>query len=180
MKRGVPLFLAILFTGLPCLSEDLVYVQDNELLEEMQSRKNDIQRTADRIEKLKKREAASQDELKRANENLQRIEQSAVVRAKLLYRISRHGGSLGYLLSASSAVDFLKRLSKLKFLLVKGLEARREMGLRLAQAEKKHETILQEEREAEKLLEMLSKALSELEAERTARKSTARVGFLVK
>lgn len=155
-----------LHTAIHARADDLGYLSKSELEAEITRRQEDIARTDYRISAISSAEAKATAELAKAREAGAIIERQAITRARALYRISRNGGSLRYLLGARSPVELLRRLSELKRLLIEGLEERRQAGHRIASAERRVASLEEEKTAAFQMKDMLVDTLLELEAAR--------------
>lgn len=140
------------------------YASDKELATELMQRKEDIERTAARLAELTRQEENARRLLQRAIEDDKRTQAAAMERARMYYLISKNGGALEFILNADSVVDMLKRHALLKQILIRGLEARRESGLRVASTEQQLSIIKKEKAAALNMHAMLSQTLSELTA----------------
>jgi peptidoglycan hydrolase CwlO-like protein len=170
-NRGLKLLVlfAALTAALVCGADELRHVTDDELANEVQSRKSDIARTQARIATLKQSAHEASTEIALARTASNKIEALVIARTRLFYRLHRNGGSLRYLLGAPSATALLKRLGELRQLLGNGLDSRRQAGARLAQAEGKQVSLQQERETAQSMLLMLEQALDELVHEQARR-----------
>lgn len=153
-------------------ANDLQYVSETDLANEVKSRKSDIARTKLRITSLTQLEFDAHGELGRADTEVKRIEVLVTVRAKMFYRLHRNGGTLRYLMGSSSAVELLKRLGELRHLLQSCLESRKQAGIRLAKADNKLVSIKKEKQTAVLMLSMLEQTLDELRSEQARRNGT--------
>ncbi len=165
MRRCLLVCLALLILT-PSVKAEEGYISLDELEDEIARRREDIARTDYRISAVTTEENSALTELGNARADGAVVEQQAIVRARVLYRISRNGGSLRYLLGADSPVNLLKRLSDLKRLLVHGLEARRQAGHRIVAAERRVSNLRDEKDAAFQMKGMLADALSDLEEEK--------------
>jgi hypothetical protein len=159
---AVIVFSLLVTTALPIDAEE--YISIDEVEEEINNRREDIARTEYRLSTIQKAEIAAEAELARSRDHGADIEHQVIIRAKALYRMSRNGGTLRYLFGASSPVDLLKRFSELRRLLIEGLEARRQAGHRIVQAERRVESLAEEREAAFQMKAMLTEALADLEA----------------
>ncbi|MCP4675635.1 MAG: hypothetical protein GY854_09055 [Deltaproteobacteria bacterium] len=150
-------------------ADDLAYVSDKELTEEIENRNADISRARSRMTSLASEEIRAREELRHANINSEHTETLVAARAKLLYRLCRNGGSLRYLLGSTSATQLVKRLDILRRLVRDGLLSQRQAGFRLADAQNKLEEIRQSLRDTSALLTTLEEAQGELVAEQKRR-----------
>jgi hypothetical protein len=155
--------------------DDLSHVSDDELAQEAHSRAADIQRTAERIAALEIEELELAIALEDARDQVRRIEDRLERRVELLYRLTRRGAALRYLVAASSATDFLKRLRTLRHLVLEGLEDRRRAGARVAETEERMVAVRREQGSAAEMLTQLEATQRELleEQSRRARDSRA-------
>jgi hypothetical protein len=169
-RRLLGIAWTLLLLAPPAAAEDEGYISGEELEAEITNRREDIARTDYRIETIVTAETAAMAELNAARGDGVTVEKQAVARARVLYRLTRGGGSLRFLLGASSPVDLLKRLSDLKRLLVEGLEARRQAGHRIAVAERRVASLREDKDAAFKMKDMLVDALTDLEAEKERRR----------
>jgi septal ring factor EnvC (AmiA/AmiB activator) len=163
---AVIVFYLIVTTTVSIDAEE--YVSIEELEEEITNRREDIARTEYRLSTIQKAEIAAEEELARSRDHGADIEHQVIIRAKALYRMSRNGGTLRYLFGASSPVDLLKRLSELRRLLTQGLEARRQAGHRMVQAERRVESLAEEKKAAFQMKAMLTEALADLETQKAS------------
>ncbi len=161
--------LAIACCVTSAASDDLRYTSEEELNEELESRQGDVTRTQERLDQLRDQASEADLALREAQRDGEVAEKLAVERARTLYKLSRQGGSVRYLAKATSAVDFLARLATLKRLMVDSLQARRQAGLRIAEAQKRLASLREEEDAARNMHRMLEEALAELEREKARR-----------
>jgi len=150
-------------------ADDLTYVSKEELTDELAARGGDIDRTVERIHALDVEELEIAVSLEEARTQLRLIDQRLSERVELLYRLSRHGSALRYLVSAGSATELLKRLRTLRHLVIDGLEDRRRVGLRVAQLEDRSQAVRDEQRRAVEMLSELESARDDLLEELTSR-----------
>ena len=162
-------FVCAMLTAAPAAADDLSHVSDEELAEELIARGGDIDRTTERIRVLDTEELELAVTLDEARTDVRQIEQRLAQRVELLYRLSRHGAALRYLVSAGSATELLKRLRMLRHLVVDGLEDRRRAGLRVAQLEERSRAVSDEQRRAAEMLSHLESAREDLLAEQSRR-----------
>ncbi|MDJ0764085.1 MAG: hypothetical protein QNJ97_13975 [Myxococcota bacterium] len=146
-------------------ADDLTYVSKSELQSEIDRRSLDIERTQARIAELQQQKTEAVQSLNIATANADNANALAVARATLLYRLTRSGSSLRYLLGSPDAVQFLKRINQLKHLLSDSLMAERQAELRLAQAKERVWDLEREKQNAEEMLAMLQQALLDLKNE---------------
>lgn len=144
--------------------EEKQYISKEEQEEEIRRRNNDIMRTTSRLESLSLEEMEAQTNLEYAKAEAQQIEDKVIDRVKIFYRLYRNGGSVRYLLGASSITQFLRRLGELRYLLKNGFENQRQAGLRLAQADSRLEDIQKDKQAALEMLSILERTLAEIEA----------------
>jgi hypothetical protein len=156
---------AIASLTLTAAADSVKYVSSDELQGEIERRTADIARTRLRLAELAEQAVRAEQERRLARESGRAAEARAARQAGVLYRISRQGGALRYLLQATDAMDLMARLTMLKRLLYESLDARRAAGLRIAAAEKRVSQLSQEKLAAAKMLEMLEAALAELRDE---------------
>jgi hypothetical protein len=175
MRPGTTALLLVILYGVTASADDFSYVSDEELVEELAQRQQDVARTTNRLNQLTQSETAALTELDRARIAEKEIENLVAKRAAVFYRISRHGGSLRYLLGASSPTGLLKRLSHMRHLLHSSLESRRQAGLSLAEAKNRLATIRQQKISAQTMLTMSVEARDELLSEQLRRNTTTEV-----
>lgn len=149
--------------------EDLSYVSDAELAEEAVARAADIQRTAERVAAFEIEELELAIALEDARDQVRRVENRLERRVELLYRLTERGVALRYLVAASSATDFLKRLKMLRYLVFEGLEDRRRAGVRVAETEEQMAAVRREQIRAAEMLAQLEAAHRELLEEQSHR-----------
>jgi hypothetical protein len=164
--------LVVLTGTITALANDLQYVSETDLVNEVKSRKSDIARTKLRIASLTQLEFDAQGELGRADTEVKKIEALVTVRTKMFYRLHRNGGTLRYLMGSSSAVELLKRLGELRHLLQSCLVSRKQAGIRLAKADNTLLSIKKEKQTAVLMLSMLQQTLDELRSEQARRNGT--------
>ena len=164
--------LTLVAPGL-ALGGDFEYIDNDELAIEIEARDTDIQRTTARIDELGQELLATRGTIDEARVELAEIERQLATRAKLLYRLSRHGKALRYLLTAESATGFLKRMTTLRSLVIAGLEEQRRVGFALTEAEARASTLQEELRQAEALRVRLDDARRELADEQQRRRAMA-------
>jgi hypothetical protein len=150
-------------------ADDLSHVSDDDLAEELIARDGDIDRTTRRIAALELEELELAISLDDVHGQVRRIEQRLVHRVALLYRLSRHGAALRYLISAGSATELLKRLRTLRHLVIDGLEDRRSAGLRAVELEGRMRAVRSDRQRADEMLEQLEMARDELLGEQARR-----------
>jgi len=173
-RRSFPLSLLLgaAFCG-AVAADDLSHVADEELSQEIEARESDIARTSSRIRDLGIEEEETEASLSRARELVASTEARLSRRAAFLYRLTRSGATLRYLLASESATSFLKRVRVLEHLVVDGLESRRLAGVALAEASSHISTVREDLVRAREMLDMLEEALEELRAERGRREAEA-------
>jgi hypothetical protein len=167
--------LALALAPVAVVADDLLYVSEEELSAEIEARTGDIDRTADRLAALELEEMELALALDDARTRMREIEQRLNRRVGVLYRLSRRGAALKYLLSAGSATELLKRLRTLKHLVYDGLDDRRRAGLRVAETEERLRSVSDDRRRALEMLEQLETARAELLAEQVRRRGSGRV-----
>jgi hypothetical protein len=145
-------------TAASAQSNDLEYVSNSELKAEIMEREEDIKRTAARLADLGEQERTADTELANANRDLQMIEKLSTARIRAFYRMSRNAGTLRFLLNASSPIDAIRRIQTLRRLLLDGLDAHRQAGLRIAEAKKQVSRLQEDKKAARAMIDMLSEA----------------------
>jgi hypothetical protein len=151
------------------LADDLSHVSDEELVEELIARDGDIERTSQRIDSLDLEELELAISLDDARSQVQDIERRLETRVALLYRLSRHGAALRYLVSSGSATELLRRVRTLRHLVIDGLEDRRSAGLRVTDLEERMQQLRADRLRAAEMLEQLESARGELRQEQSRR-----------
>ncbi|MCP4606653.1 MAG: hypothetical protein GY847_40125 [Proteobacteria bacterium] len=168
------LFVAVVIASYPLGADDLKYISNEELSQEIESRKTDITRTRSRLKFLLQDEIRGHQELIDAKSDAARVEKLVVARAKLFYRLFRNGASVRYLLGSTSATQLLKRISLLRRLLREGFECQRKADLKLSKAESRLVEIRQEKLQATNILSMLNESIDQLQAEKSQRVSKSK------
>jgi chromosome segregation ATPase len=168
-SAALPPLLVILLRGPVATAEDLSFVSDGELAGELAARRADLERTRGRLRAVEADLEAAREDLDAARLAAGVIEAHLAARVALLYRLSRHGGALRWLLGSGSGAAPLRRIATLKRLVQDSLEQRRDAGLRLAQLEERIEAAARERGTASELELRLEAAREELEAERARR-----------
>jgi peptidoglycan hydrolase CwlO-like protein len=110
------------------------HVTDAELSVDVQRRQSDLTRTADRITDLTTRIQVVQEEIQVMTERIDAIDARLVERTAILYRLSRNGKSVQYLLSSDSAITFLKRIQTLRKLVTSEMDLKRAASLALSES----------------------------------------------
>ena len=178
--RAAICLTTVLFTLLSAsaTANEFSHVSDEELAEELIARGGDIDRTRERIRALDVEELEIAVSLDEAQSRVRLIDQRLTERVGLLYRLSRHGTALRYLVSVGSATELLKRLRALRHLVIDGLEDRRLAGLRVAQLEERLRSVGDEQQRATEMLSTLESTRDDLLAEqhRRAGRSSSRSG----
>jgi hypothetical protein len=170
MRLATALFaLCGVLSSARAVSDDLSHISNEELLAEIAARSNDIERTAERVAILGIDELEHATAAENARTTAREVDERLVERAGLLYRISQRGRALRFLLAAESATEFLKRLETLRRLMLRGLDERREAGLRAAEAEARLASSREQLRRAREMLDRLRQARDELLAEQAER-----------
>lgn len=165
--------LLALFAAASSRASDLDYISTTELAVEVARRDEDISRTSARIESLIENESFATKSLEQAKLQADEIEKAVITRVGLLYRLSRNGGSVRYILGSPSAVDTLKRIQILTRLVRQSLEAHRQAGIVVVQAEDKLNEIQNEKKTAGEMLADLMEARQDLVKERDRRQQEA-------
>lgn len=161
MFRFFHLHRIVFFIGLTlrvgdtCIADDLEYVSDDELIAEISQREADIKRTSLRLSELGNLERAALTELSEARTSMVEIDKHAQVRVNAFYRMSRNAGTLKFLLNAESPTEAIRRMNSLKRLLIDGLDAKRQAGLRISEAERTLSRLQDERQAAGNMLTML-------------------------
>lgn len=169
--------LGVVFAATGVAADDLSYVSDEELIEELVARDGDIERTSRRIAALDLEELELAVALDEARTQVSEIDQRLVVRVALLYRLSRHGAALRYLISAGSATELLRRVKTLRRLVIDGLDDRRRAGLRVTELEGRMQALRDDQRRATEMLGQLEAARRELlneQSQRAHRRASSR------
>lgn len=149
----------------PLAADGLTFVSAEELADEIAARDEDIDRTRRRIEALEESARRALEDIDRAARRLRGVERKLEDKVALLYRLSRHGHALRYLLGAGSPTELLQRLGTLRRLVLHSLEERRRAGMELAAAEGRLAAAKEGRRRAEEMLTRLRRARRELVAE---------------
>jgi cell division protein FtsB len=167
MRRPLTILVAALLCCSITRADTLSYVSDSELESEAARRDADIARTRDRIALLSRKEHATLERIEKRRAEIAQIEETVSERAKLFYRLSRHGGSLRHLLGSDSdsAITKLRRLFEMRHLLITGLEDRRDAGLNLTDAEAILHRVREDTVAARQMLEQLTQARDALAEE---------------
>jgi len=150
-------------------ADDLSYVSDEEIAAEILARSDDLDRTRLRVASIERELARTRAMIDDARFELVETERHVARNAGLLYRLSRHGAALRYLLSSSCATGFLKRVRLLRFLVISGLEARRAAGARLSDWEETNRDLERGLTLANEMVSRLVETKAELVAERDRR-----------
>lgn len=133
-----------------------------ELKEELGRRQADLDRAEKRLDDL----ATELSELERlvlsSKENLGRAEDLAAQQAAVLYRLTRRGALVRYLLGSDSPVELLRRLGFLRALSLNALEVRRQAGLHLAQLEERLASTLEAQLQTQQLIGRLQDTIQEI------------------
>ncbi|MBN2339912.1 MAG: hypothetical protein JXX29_23460 [Deltaproteobacteria bacterium] len=161
------LILGVL-VGLLCTqawSEDLSYVDDEELSVELDSRTQDLERTRARISDVERQLLAQQNEIFNLKQQLERVEQKLVQRTSMLYRLSKNGKSVQYLFSSNSATAFVKRMQTLRKLVTSEMDEKRELSVQLARATDEVNTLKDERSSAQTLATQLEAVVANLQQE---------------
>ncbi|HUT77772.1 MAG TPA: hypothetical protein VM285_08810 [Polyangia bacterium] len=160
---------ATLLAAAGAAAEDFSFVSDDELAGELAARQADLERTRARLRAIEAELDTAREELDSARRAAGEIEMHLAARASLLYRLSRHGGALRYLLGSGTGTAALQKIATLKRLVRGSLEQRRDAGLRLAELEERIEAAGAERMTASELELRFEAAREELEAERARR-----------
>ena len=162
--------LALLTAALAApAAADMSFVSDDELAGEIAAREEDLERTRSRLRRIAAEERADREEIETVRRSIAEIETNLVARAALLYRVSRQGAGLRYLLGHGAGTDSLKRIAVLERLVRAGLEQRRAAGLRQAEIEDRLAAAAEESRAARELELRLEASIERLLAERARR-----------
>ncbi|MCK9521734.1 MAG: hypothetical protein M0R76_01665 [Proteobacteria bacterium] len=163
-RHCMGLFCLCTAISLAATAGDFGHIASDELAEEADARRQDLQRTEERLQQLEATLATLQAQQHATEEELRALTETLEAHAAILYRISRGGKALRYLMSAETDASFLKRANTLKRLFTSQVKARREKGLHLSSIEA---DIAQREAEigtAQGLAEELRETIAELEA----------------
>ncbi len=172
MRRAWWLAMVLFLVGIPAArAGELIWVTDEEITAELASRQNDLVRTTSRIEQLGERRDALRREIDIITADLASIDNRLTARISMLYRLSRNGRSLQYLVASSSAIEFLKRMATLRRLITSELEARREVSLALSRTMDEAVQVETEMTGAVRFCEELQLAIDELTLELAGRTS---------
>lgn len=166
--------LMLLFALSPAVADDLDYVTDKELKTEIVERGEDLKRTKIRLAALAEKEQTASSELLAARKAIVEIETHTAARVRAFYRMSRHAGTLKFLLDADSPTAAIRRITTLRRLLIDALEARRRAGLRIVEAEKLLSRIREDKISAGLMLDMLQEAYDSRLKEAATRKRLRR------
>lgn len=162
----------ILLIGLSALSfksgpvaAQPAYASRQEQLEELARRRGDLGRAEARLATFEEKLAETETLLASCRIQLTATEAAAAERATVLYRLTRRGALVRYLLGSGSPIELLRRLAFLRTLSISALEERRQAGLRLAEAEGRRTSLIQSRAEAGQLIAELRDIVEELETE---------------
>jgi hypothetical protein len=161
---GVLALVAAAFASTAAADEPAL-VSAEELSQELAARNADIARTQTRTEALEAEAAEDAVAIDAARMESLEAERALAERAGFLYRLGRRGAAFRYLFGAPSAAAFLERYATLKRLVADLLEARRDAGAKLAEAEANLARTRSELQSARSMLSQLEEARLELLAE---------------
>jgi peptidoglycan hydrolase CwlO-like protein len=168
---SVPVCIALGFsTAAAAQSGDLEYVSNGELKAEIVEREEDMKRTEARLADIGEQEKTAEAELVNAQQDFHVLEKLSTARVRAFYCMSRNAGTIRFLLNASSPIDAIRRMYMLRKLLIDGLDAHRQAGLRIAEAEKKVSRLKEDKEAAHAMFGMLSEAYQTRLAEARARR----------
>jgi peptidoglycan hydrolase CwlO-like protein len=167
------LSLLILFFVTSAKGDDLSYISDEELAEELNARQADLNRTTERIELIKAKLNAVKNEISLISAELAEIDADLASRAALLYRLSSRGKALKYLFSSNSPTAFLKRIQTLKKLITSQMDIKRETGLKLAKTEDKANRFATDLQSAQNLKQEITILLNNLKEEQKRRSNSS-------
>lgn len=162
--RPIQIAITAILSATVARAEDLAYVSDEELVAEIADRDNDIQRTTERIATLSLEELELAIAIDDARTQLREIDRRLAGRVGLLYRLSHSGAAIRFLVAASSATEFLKRLRTLRHIVLDGLTDRRQAGLRVAETTERLVAVREDQLRAKGMLEQLGIARDQLRA----------------
>ena len=160
----------VLFCG-AARAQDMSYITDDELAEELTSRMDDLRRTTERIGELRDSLAAIRSEMEQIEERIEAIDNRLVRKTSMLYRLSRNGKTVQYLFTSSSAITLLKRIQTLKKIITTEMDAKRQANLELTRAADEATKAEDELAQASELLEELHLAIDDLRHERERREA---------
>jgi hypothetical protein len=149
----------------PAIAQEPADVNPDEISAELAAREADISRTQARAAALEARSAEDAAAIDTARMEALESERALSERAAFLYRLGRRGAAFRYLFGAPSAAAFLERYATLKRLVIQLLEARRDAGAKLAEAEANLVRTRSELQSARSMLSQLEEARLELLAE---------------
>ena len=162
-------FLLIASVTCNFTADGSTYISKSDLNQEIRNRKEDIARTKGRIESLIQKQRELNRELDQSRALADRIDQRLALRSRLLYRLSRNGGGMRYLLCSTSAIDLIRRLGELRRIVTSSFADRREISVKIASAEDQLKDVEEEISSANIMLSMLEQALHELQTKRKRR-----------
>ncbi|MCU0664115.1 MAG: hypothetical protein MUC50_17530 [Myxococcota bacterium] len=167
MHRSASILL--FFSALLCAAFEAnaqtAYASTGELKHELGRRQEDLARAEERLASLATELNQRQQNVAAARANLEKVQESAGKRAAVLYRLTRRGVLIRYLLGSSSPVELLRRLGFLRALSITSLEARRQAGLVTAQAEDRLTSATKAHAAAAQLITELKDTIFEIETE---------------
>ena len=161
--------LMALLIPLRAASNEFRYVSNEELADELQRRRSDVTRTEERLASLHAEVLHAEQAFRDAAAAEEKIAALVQTRARVFYRLSKDGRSLRFLLQSDEVVETLRRFTLLKRLLLEGLVARREAGMRVAAAEKRLASLKEDKNAALQMHAMLAETLAQLESEAARR-----------
>lgn len=173
-------FFFVLVAAITCTqawSEELSYVGDDELSMELTARRNDMERTMQRVEELKQTKLAQQNEISNLKAEMGQVDKKLVQRTSMLYRLSKNGKCVQYLFSSDSATAFFKRIQTLRKLVTSQMDEKRELSLQLAGVSDEMARTKEQLQGARLLLEQLQAVVDNLQDEQRNRQSASQPNF---
>ncbi|MBN2804347.1 MAG: hypothetical protein JXR91_14725 [Deltaproteobacteria bacterium] len=167
MKTSTLIFLIIgfSFSVKTIKAEDLSYVTDEELNEDITARTNDVIHTSKLIDEMKTSLDNSILELSDDKEKLIKINSRLNKKSIILYKMSRNGKSVQYLISSDSAITFIKRVETLKKLVTVEIKNKKEAELKIFSKEEKIKELKESIIKNSTFLEKLNNNIAEMQKE---------------
>lgn len=176
--RNLLILITISIVSTHAWSEDLSYIDSNELHIELNARKTDLKRTQNRITDIQQRLLAQQHEVKNLREQIASIDTKLVQRTSMLYRLSKNGKSVQYLFTAGSATAFVKRMQTLKKLVTSQMDAKRDVSVQLEHGNDEIKRLKNDLHNAKQLGQQLTAIVDSLQKEQQQRQSANKTSSL--
>ncbi|MBN2525559.1 MAG: hypothetical protein JXR76_04135 [Deltaproteobacteria bacterium] len=170
MRFRFDLILLLMVISAQVLGEEYSWVESDELKMELNARRDDLERTQNRVEELQQQLSAQQHEILNLKQEMKTVDARLVQRTSMLYRLSKNGKSVQYLFLSDSMISFVKRMQTLRLLVTSQMDEKRDISLQLARLEDEKKRTQSDLQGATQLSSQLGEVVEKLQTELSGRR----------